>query len=245
MNRFTDVLNETAARLKLPQPAKSRILLEIAGDMEDVYRVCRERGLAREEAYREAVARFELSDDALADLVAVHTSRFRRFLDGLSEQGRSRAEQAALGLLILFVVATTGQQAAGSTFFAHASALSWPALVLTLLAIVVGARKAWALWLAQEHDARRLQEGLVPILVLGGMNVLLGFFGFWIEVQIIARRLAAGGPGADLVIWLRASAATVVVAMMSALICCLIWYVLAQRVATIQRAEVAYLLEAT
>lgn len=245
MTRFADVLKQTAARLELPQPAKSRILLEIAGDMEDLYQVCRERGLSREEARREAVARFELSDEALGELVTVHTSRFRRFLDGLSEQGRSRAEQVALGLLVLFVVATTGRQVAGSTFFANASGLSWPTLILTLLAILVGAHKAWVLWLAQNYDVRRMHEGLAPILVLGGINALIGFFGFWLEVQIIARRLATGGPGADLVIWLQASAATVVVAMISALICCLIWYLLAQKVARVQQAEVDYLLEAT
>ena len=244
MTRFADVLRETAARLKLPQPAKSRILLEIAGDMEDLYRICRDLGLSREEAHREAVARFELSDEALGELVTVHTSRLRRFLDGLSEQGRGRAEQVALGLLVLFVVATSGRQVAGSTFFANASGLSWPALLLTLVAIVVGARKAWVLWLAQDYDARGLQEGLAPILVLGGMNAVIGFFGFWVEIQIIAHRLATGGP-ANLVAWFRASAATVIVAMMSALVCCLIWYVLAHKVAKIQQAEVAYLLETT
>ena len=194
---------------------------------------------------RETAARFELSDEALGDLVTVHTSRLRRFLDGLSEQGRGRAEQVAIGLLVLFVVATSGRQVAGSAFLASASVLSWPALFLVLAAIVVGARKAWLLWLAQDHDVRRLQEGLAPILVLGGINAAIGFFGFWVEIRIFARRLAAGGPDPDLVTWLRATAATGVVAMMSALICCLIWYVLAQKVARIQQAEVAYLLEAT
>jgi len=242
MTRFADVLRDTAARLQLPQPAKSRILLEIAGDMEDLYQVCREQGRSREEAYREAVARFELSDEALGELVRVHTSRLRRLLDGLSEQGRSRAERVALGLLVLFVVATSGRQVASSSLFADASVLAWPALFLALVAIVVGARKAWSLWLSQDHDVRRLHEGLTPILVLGGLSAGIGFFGFWIEIQIIARRLAAGGRGADLVAWLLASAATVIVAMVSALACGLIWYVLAHKVAKVQQAEIAYLL---
>lgn len=245
MTRFADVIRRIDARLELPQPAKSRILLEVAGDMEDVYRTLRGRGFSRDEARREAVARFELSDEALQDLVAVHTSRFRRFLDGLSEQGRGQVERAALGLLVVFLVATTGRQIIGSTLFANASALSWPALILALGGIIVGARKAWTLWLVQSHDIRRLQQGLAPILVLAGLNFLIGFFGFWLEIQIIARRLAAGGASSDLVGWLVASSATVVIAMTSALVCCLIWYALAQKVARIQQAEVGYLLEAT
>ncbi len=245
MTRFADVLRGIDARLKLSQPAKSRILLEIAGDMDGLYRIFRQQGLSREEARREAVARLDLSDETLEDLAAVHTSRLRRFLDGLSEQGRGRTERVALGLLVVFLVATTGRQIVGSTFFANASNLSWPALILGLGAVVMGARKAWGLWLAQDHDVRHLQKGLTPILVLAGLNFSIGFFGFWIEVQTIARRLASGGTLADLAEWLMASSATVVIAMISALVCCLIWYALAQKVARIQQAEVGYLLEAT
>lgn len=175
MTRFADVLRGIDGRLTLPQPAKSRILLEIAGDMDDLYQTFRQQGLSREEARREAVARLDLSDEALEDLATVHTSRLRRFLDGLSEQGRGRTERAALSLLVLFLVVTTGRQIVGSTFFANASSLSWPALILGLGAVVAGARKAWALWLTQDHDVRRLQQGLAPILVLAGLSFSIGF----------------------------------------------------------------------
>ena len=245
MKQFADVLRQINARLSLPQPTKSRILLEIAGDMEDLYQALRRQGLGRDEARGEAVARFELSNEALEDLIAVHTSRWRRFLDGLSEQGRGRLERVALGLLVVFLVATTGRQALGSAFFANATALSWPALLFGLGAILVGARKAWALWLEQDHDVRRLRQGMAPILVLAGLNFLIGFFGFWFEVQVIARRLGAGEPSADLVGWLTATSATVITAMTSALICCLIWHLLEQKVTRIQQAEVTCLLQTT
>lgn len=243
MSRFADVLRETAERLNLPQPTKSRILIEIAGDMEDFYGACRERGLSKEEAHREAVGHFQLSDEALADLVTVHTSRVRRFLDRLSEQGRSRAERVALLLVVVFVLTASGTEVAGTGLMGHAGPLAWPALLLAFGGIVLGIRKAWALWLTQDHDPRQLRDGLAVILAIACIDALIGFFGFWVEIQVLAQRLAAGAPGTNLIIWMRASSATVVVAMMSALICSLIWYLLAHKVARIEQAQVDYLLE--
>ena len=50
MTRFRDILLRTSDRLELPQPVKSRILLEISADLEDIYDECVSRGMSGEEA---------------------------------------------------------------------------------------------------------------------------------------------------------------------------------------------------
>lgn len=54
MNRFGARLREIHERIDLPQPLKSRIILEIASDMNDTYEELRGRGLGEEEAARRA-----------------------------------------------------------------------------------------------------------------------------------------------------------------------------------------------
>ena len=65
MSRFTGLLKRTAARLDLPQPTKSHVLLEMAADLEDLFAAYRERGFGEEEAARRVEEKFDASDDAL------------------------------------------------------------------------------------------------------------------------------------------------------------------------------------
>ncbi len=44
MNRFAPLLKSINARLDLPQPTKSRIILEIASDLEDMYQFYQSQG---------------------------------------------------------------------------------------------------------------------------------------------------------------------------------------------------------
>lgn len=54
MNPFNPLLKRINDKLDLSQPAKSRIVLEIAADLEDLYRIYRDRGLSEEEALHKA-----------------------------------------------------------------------------------------------------------------------------------------------------------------------------------------------
>lgn len=76
MSRFTSLLKRIDDRLKFPQPTKSRILLEIAADLEDLHLLYLERGLGEEEAAQLAEEKFDFSDKALQEFTHVHQTLF-------------------------------------------------------------------------------------------------------------------------------------------------------------------------
>ena len=57
MSRFAELLGRTAARLDIPQPARSRVLLELAGDLDALYEHYRGLGLEEDEASRRVAER--------------------------------------------------------------------------------------------------------------------------------------------------------------------------------------------
>ena len=58
MNRFISLLQRVNDKLDLPQPEKSRILLEIAADLQDMYQVYLDKGLGEEEAVKRTEEKF-------------------------------------------------------------------------------------------------------------------------------------------------------------------------------------------
>ena len=72
MNRFAHVLKHAEDRLRAPEPARTRILLEMAADLEDGYRHYLERGLDEADAARRAEEAFSTSDETLRLLERVH-----------------------------------------------------------------------------------------------------------------------------------------------------------------------------
>ena len=245
---FEDVLRRLAARLDLPQPAKSRTLLEVAGDLEDLYRHGLDLGLDEEAARAAALARFQLSDQALAELATIHTTKLRRFLDSLSERGRSRFERSALSALLLFVGALIWQQLASAGFLEQVGPGALPSAALLLVALAIGARKAWRLWLVQDHNTRGLHDGLAEILLAAAGGFVLGTLGLWLEIYLTARNVAAAfaaqqaSAGMELLAGLRGATATATAALLCALACCLLWWLLARKVVRIEHAETEYLL---
>ena len=102
-----EVLLQIDARLDLPQPARSRVILEIAADLEDTSRMLMERGHSPEEAREQAIRRFEPRGDALREITTVHAAGLQRFLGRFSGAGRRRWERALLVLLFLFLLLGT------------------------------------------------------------------------------------------------------------------------------------------
>ena len=72
MKKFTLFLKSINERLSLPQPLKSQILLEVAGDLEDVYEFYKNKGLNEQEAMQKAEEKLDLTDEALSELIRVH-----------------------------------------------------------------------------------------------------------------------------------------------------------------------------
>lgn len=99
MEGFERILRRVDRRLETPEPERSRILLEIAGDLEDLYESYRRRGIAEAEARRKAATWFDLSDDAAEQLRSIHVRWPGRVLDRLEASTRGRLQATVLGLV--------------------------------------------------------------------------------------------------------------------------------------------------
>lgn len=245
MTHFKETLNQINQRLDLPQPVRSRVLLEIAADLEDVEQHFLDQGLPPRTARRKAIDHCDLSDEALAQLVQVHMSWYRRFLDRLSAQAQTRWERALLLVLLAFVAAATGPLVLSLRVFDTASPIVWPLLGIAVGAVVGCGVKFYTLYLKQDHDGRRLRTGMPAILALAGLNLALGVFGCWLELSHVVRAdvidpLAAGASFAG---WLLSSSATLIVCYLTVIIIALLWFMLMNKIARIEQAEAMLLID--
>lgn len=244
MNRFNEALRDLGSRLPIPQPARSRVLLEIAADMEDLYQACIAEGHSEEDAERRTLEHFGPSEEALRDLVAVHSTSVKRLLDGLSEQARSRWERGLLFALVLFAVAVGGGSLRGGGLLAGMTFVAWPVFALAVMGLLIGAMRVYALFIKQDHDPRRLRSGLNPLLALAVVELVLGFGGAWIGLFLAVTRILDNleGAGFHLFDWMLRGSATLCFSMITAMLLALTWMVLMARVATIEQAEAALLM---
>lgn len=244
MNRFADVLEQTSARLELPQPTKSRILLELAADLEDLYRVYRAEGLSESEAIQRAREMLDFSDATLSQLAEVHTAPFRRFLDRLSLQAQTRWERGALMAVFLIILTLSGPQLFTSRFFSHANALAWPLVASSVGALLIALQRIYALYLKRDHQVRRLRAGLTPLIGLAALDLLLGVAGFFIQSHAILGPLLRGATiqlAPSLLGWLIEALALLTMALTAALLTAMLWFLLASKAAAVERAAAAHL----
>ncbi|MGD2154707.1 MAG: hypothetical protein PVG79_15665 [Gemmatimonadales bacterium] len=243
MTDFAEVLRPLRARLPLPQPARTRVVLEIAADLEDMYRHYRALGLSEEEARVKAVEACDLSDEALAELVRVHTSSFRRLLDRLSAQAQSRWERGLLLIVAGTLTFVCLQVVVRGELVAVAGPQVWPSLICGLAGLTLGLAKFYQIYIKQDHELRRARRGLDAIMILAGAQVILGFLAAWFGLYLAARRITDDVEYAIVYLfnWLLGSAALLSVSLMGALLTAMVWFALARRVAGIAEAEAALL----
>lgn len=245
MKRFTEILRQANEQLDLPQPIKSRIILEMSADLEDLFEFHRSQGLDEDEAQRRAVETFDPSADALRQLVQVHTSAYRRFLDRLSGQAQAFWERVFLVALLIFVGVFIGPSLLRSEMFAHTGVFLWPIAGTSLALLYLAIRKVYTLYIKKDHRVRRLRWGLMPMIALAGVDVVLGIQGFvfLLHSSFTLFLITSGPMDPDLGRWMIQSSATAVVSLSAAILTAVIWFVLSNKVAAIERDEAAHLLE--
>lgn len=244
MSRFAATLRALDARLDLPQPARGRLLLEVAADLEDLFLAHRERGLAEADAHREALADCDLSDEAVAALVRVHCGPVRRALDRLSADALRVWERVLLGLAVLAVVQTGGWLSRGDRVFRDAGPFAWAVLLTAAVAVAMALALAYRLYAKQDHRPHQLRGRLDLLLGLAVLMAFLGFGGTWVEVwRLAAEGRAQGGETTALMLrWALRATALLQVSLGLALISALSWFGLAGTVGRIERCEAELLL---
>jgi len=244
MTRFNEALMDLGDRLSIPQPARSRVLLEIAADMDDLYHAFINEGLPEEEASRRTLEQFGPSEEALQDLVAVHSTAVKRALDQLSEQARSRWERGLLAVLVAFAVVIGSQPLLAGRLLAGMNLFAWPILAFAATGLLIGATRIYSLFIKKDHDVRRLRSGLNPLLGLAMLELVLGFGGAWVGLFVAVVKILDDieHSGIYLFDWMLKGSATLCFSMIAAMLLALTWMVLVARVAAIEQAEAAVLL---
>jgi hypothetical protein len=232
MSQFNVFLHRTGERLALPKATRSLILVEIASDLEDLFQHYLQQGLSEEEAAAKAEEKVDMSDEALTELVRIH-SESRAWTDRIVRRAQPFWERFAMALIVLFFVT---EWAIGTGFkpFAHLTGFIWPILgiFLALLTFFIVQMARFS-----DHPSpRRLRDSLATPLFLGAACLVVGFAGAGIELYRTLMRMAADHEHAaplfaNVVL---SCTATLSIALLVALAAGIAWFILAGRVARLE-----------
>lgn len=257
MKQFTPILKRINERLDLPQPTKSRIILEIASDLEDAFHFYMQRGFDEQEAFQKAEEKFNLTDEALNELTQIHQPLFRKFMDKLTDQAQTRWERFILFLVLLSITAIGVKIIFTTQFFFRASNFVWLILCVFFGIIRISLTKAYQFYIKKDHNIKQLHTALPIILILGGANLFLGIFGYTIELYSTTRTPMYSGLFDALVTVVENSndaffnsVESVMKCSSMAMVCTLVtistaitWFFLNNKIRKIEQAEAALLLE--
>lgn len=245
MSRFAATLSQMSRRLNLPQHIKSRVVLELAADLEDLYEHYSAQGLTEEEATARALEAAELSDEAIARLVEVHASPTGRLVERLTERTRTPWERLMLLLIAIFLLIGIGREMLAAGFFSHASPFLWPVAAASAVGVVLVFWKIYGLFVVTDHDLRRLRAGLPSILGLAALTVLLTLLGALVEMHNAALRVESTARSlADQSILCMARIAPMIAfSLTAAVILAVAWFVLSSRVGRLEHSQASILLD--
>lgn len=232
MSRFNVFLHRTGERLALPKATRSLILVEIASDLEELFNYYVQQGLSEEEAAARAEEKVDMSDEALAELVRIHSDA-RSWTDRMARRTQPFWEQIAMALIVLFFFAASALDH-GVRPFAHVTCFIWPisgiVIALVVFFIVQMAR------LSDHSSLRHLRHSLATPLFLGAASLVVGVAGFGIEMYRALMHMA-GDPEHAASLFAKAvlgTTATLAMALVATLAAGVVWFVLAGKVARIE-----------
>jgi len=244
MSRFAVELRLTAQRLDLPQPARSRVLLELAADMDDLFRHLRAGGLDDATAHRDVLQDFDLSDEAIAELAQVHRGPARRLLDRLPVRSLKLWERALLVVMMAATLHTGGWLTRTAQVVRDAGPYVWPMMLLGAGILGLAVRKTYQFFIKQDHATRRLRTGLTPVLGLSVTAIFLGFALPWLDVFVQIREATAASlpAAAAMMQWTIGATAVLQLGLGLGLAGAMSWFGLAQKVLRIEQHETEVLL---
>lgn len=230
MSRFNTFLHRTEERLKLPKATRSLILVEVAADLDDLFQYYLRQGLSEEEAAARAEEKVDMSDEALAELVRIHSDT-RGWTDRMVRVGQPLGERIAMDLIVLFFLATAALTVGLSAHvLTQLTGFIWPIAGIFLALLV-----SFLIQLTRNLEGlspRRLRQDLVTPLFLGAASLVVGFAGTGISMYRALMRMAAtpehAGP-----IFSRAllgATATLAAALLVTLCAGVVWFILGGRV---------------
>ena len=244
MSRFAGVLKRISDGLDLPQPIRSRILLEMAGDLEDLYDHHRDQGLGEEEALRRAEDAFVASDEALKHLARIHESS-GGLTERVARQVGSWWEKLLLLIWLVAVILVAGAVVTKVHFFVIVSPFVWPIVGLAAAALVFSLWKLYQLFLKEPTDPRSFRSGLGLLLFVSAASLALAVCGFFHHLRWYAMQAWQGAPEHLFGMfsnWTLAVSSLMIIGLLTAIFTALVWFLLAGLVARAENREAAALL---
>ncbi len=237
MDRFGRVLRRAERRLEAPEPERSRILLEMAGDLEDLYRAYRERGLEEEEALRRAERWLAPSTVALALLRDVHLPAFDRLLDRLGGTTRGRVELGMVALASLLAVGAGVLGVLRSGALSASSPGLWTVAGLGVAGLGVGLRQGYALFVRGERLGPGWRRRLRRVLAAAAATALAGLLAGVARLTVTVVSFEGGGIPSALWSEIATAAGVAALGLGTSLLLALLWLVLRARAAVVARAR--------
>lgn len=236
---FEDALQRVADRLDLPQPERTRILEEIATDLEELRTGLVQRGVSANDAERRAVRLLVPSEPAIDALIELHEPLHRKLTRRFSPSAMRRAERT---ILLLVTAGALGPMLATllrSGVLTDPSPLLWGVIALDAVILLVAGRKALQLLFVREHDPGSLRHGLGLLLAGSGIGLGIGVGGLVLELYGLAAGVEASGRATtELIIpWLLDSSALLAASLITALLGGLCWFLLLQKVERVEQAH--------
>ena len=232
MSRFNAFLQSTGERLALPKATRSLILVEIASDLEELFNHYLQQGMSEQEAAARAEEKVDMSDEALAELVRIHSDA-RGWTDRIVRRRQPFWEQIAMALIVLFFI--TAATLGGETrAISHLTGFVWP--ILLILLTVIAHFFLQIVRMSENPNTRRLRDSLATPLFFGAASVVIGFAGTGIVLYRTLMRMVADPDRAASLFGYSTvgTTATLAISLLVALIAGVAWFVLAGKVARLE-----------
>lgn len=223
MTRFAHVLRRAESTLRTPEPGRTRVLMELAQDLEDLFAELRAGGLTEEEAAGRAEELLAPSPEALEALGRVHAPLHVRLAERYSEGSGHQVERWLLTGATVLSLLFAGYVLLAASSLSPSSPGSWLGAVG-----VLGALLALAAW----HGAAVLLpsgRGGMPwhmtmLLWLAGLAGAVGLAGATVEVWRLAQVAQSGAGVPELFGYIGRAAEVMIFALMLMLATLLVWF---------------------
>lgn len=233
MTRFAHVLQRAESTLSAPEPQRSRVLLELAQDLDDLFAELRAVGLTEDEAARRAEALLAPSPEAMSALARVHEPLHVRLAERYSPGSAHGVERALLGLIATLALLFAVWGLMNTSAFAAASPALW--LLQLLVAAAAWHGGAVVLQVPGRRRARGAAEvttsHMTALLWLAGFACVIGVTGAAVEIWRMAA-VAQSGDAAVAEVWAYVGRAAEVLTFALALMLAtlLVWFMAYRRV---------------
>jgi len=229
MSRFNAFLHRTEERLALPKVTRSLILVEVAADLDDLFQYYLQQGLNEEEAAARAEEKVDMSDEALAELVRIHSDT-RGWTDRMVRVGQPLGERVAMDLIVIFFFASAAMTIGLNTrVLSYLTGFIWP--IAGIFLVLLGSFFFQLTRNLEGLSPRRLRQGLVTPLFLGAASLVVGFAGTGISLYQALMRMAATPKHAGPIFSqaLLGATATLAAALLVTLCAGVVWFILGGR----------------